>query len=89
MVGPLQAEASKNGIPVARVADDAGHNANFIKTATETINGNTTDFLVEPFSDRVFVLVTQSEKMGTLVGIVYCSCQGTNKGDLRLQRSSN
>lgn len=68
MVGPRQSQSSKSNVSVARVGNDASHNANFIKTASEEINGNATDFLVEPFADRIFVLVTQSGKMGTMVG---------------------
>lgn len=66
MVGSVHPSGT-SAIPVARVTTDASHNANSIKTATLLINNNPTTILVEPFSDRIFVLVTQSAKLGTIV----------------------
>lgn len=67
MVGPLQSPAASNSIPISRAEDDAKHNANFIKTGSEVIDGHHTDFIVQPFSDRIFIVVTQLQKMGTMV----------------------
>lgn len=67
MVGPLQSPAAHNAIPVSAPADDAQHTAHFIKSASIQINGHKTDFLVQPFDDRIFILVSQVEKMGTTV----------------------
>lgn len=69
MVGPLDPTAHSHDIPVSAPADDGGHNAHFIKSSTVEINGRNTDFLVQPFSDRIFVLVTQMRKMGTTVSV--------------------
>ncbi|KAI0566704.1 Proteasome assembly chaperone 3 [Gracilaria domingensis] len=65
MVGTLDPTARHNAIPISAPTDDSGHNAHFIKSATVQICDRRTDFLVQPFSDRIFVLVTQMEKMGT------------------------
>lgn len=67
MVGPLQSTSASKSIPISRPIDDAKHNAHFIKTASEVIDGHRTDFILQPFSDRIFIIVTQLEKMGTMV----------------------
>lgn len=67
MVGPLNNAVRHNDIPVVAPSGDAGHNAHKIKSARVTINGRETEFIVQPFSDRIFVIVTQMKKMGTMV----------------------
>lgn len=70
MVGPLQSPGASASIPITKPDNDAKHNACFIKTGTEDIAGHHTDFVVQPFSDRIFVIVTQLGKMGTMVGLL-------------------
>ncbi|CAN8076337.1 unnamed protein product [Agarophyton chilense] len=65
MVGTLDPTARHNDIPVGAPTEDGGHNAHFIKSAIVQICDHRTNILVQPFSDRVFVLVSQMEKMGT------------------------
>lgn len=70
MVGPLQSPAAQNSIPISTSAGDSNHPAHRIKTANSQINGHDTHFLVQPFADRIFVLVTQVQKMGTAISAV-------------------
>lgn len=71
MVRSTQTPASSDRIAVSKPHDDARHNANFIKTASISIKDNMTDFIVQPFTDRIFVIVTQLQKMGTMVRRIY------------------
>lgn len=59
--------SDSNRIKVSAPPEDLGHNAHKILTDTITIDGHATDFIVQPFSDRIFIIVTQFEKMGTIV----------------------
>lgn len=67
MVGPIDDRGRQGDIPIRVPDNDSGHVAHSIKSATVEINGNRTNFLAEPFHDRIFVLVTQNQKMGTIV----------------------
>lgn len=59
-------EASSR-VDVRAPVDDSEHNAHKIRTASMEIEGIMTDFIVQPFSDRIFVIATQLQKLGTLV----------------------
>lgn len=38
-----------------------------------TINGNHTEIIITPFSDHIFIAITQTQKLGTLVCIALLS----------------
>lgn len=56
--GPVQVHAP---------ADDLNHNAHRIQSACVEIDGIPTTFLIEPFADRIFIIVTQLNKLGTIL----------------------
>lgn len=58
---------SESRVDVLAPEDDRDHVTHKIRTATLQIEGVATDFIVQPFSDRIFVIVTQLHKLGTLV----------------------
>lgn len=66
-------EASPGGdpaearFPVHLPPDDGEHPAHSLRVACNMVDGIRTDFLVQAFSDRIFVLVTQLNKVGTIV----------------------
>lgn len=62
-----------DGVKVVAPIEDRGHNAHRIRTETILIDGKKTDFILQPFSDRIFMIVTQFEKMGTIVCQVHKS----------------
>lgn len=46
---------------------DSSHPAHNVRFTTVAIAGVSTDFLLQQFADRVFVAVTQFNKLGTVV----------------------
>lgn len=58
---------NSEAVPVLAPRDDASHNAHKIRTACVTIDGSPTHIIVQPYVDRIFILVTQSGKMGTMI----------------------
>lgn len=64
-------------------SEDREHNAHKIRTASLEIEGVMTDFIVQPFSDRIFVIATQLQKLGTLVSCTsllwIIECKGTKE----------
>jgi hypothetical protein len=62
---PVAAEGS--AIEVRSPEHDKDHPANSIRSATLMVNGCKTDILLESFADRVFIVVTQLNKLGTIV----------------------
>lgn len=67
MIGTVDSSSTHPAVPVLAPRHDARHNAHDIRSAVLEINGIETTVLVQPFSDRIFVLVTQMNKMGTIV----------------------
>ena len=68
MVGTVEPHRGQCDIPVTTTpVEDPQHNVHKIKSAVLDINGKETTILLQPFSDRIFVLVTQMNKMGTIV----------------------
>jgi hypothetical protein len=61
--------------------DDAGHPAHKIRVTTIDVGGVPTDLMLQPFADRVFISVSQLNKLGTIVcfsapftGEIFCRC---------------
>lgn len=48
-------------------ADDQKHPAHRIRVAQCEVDGVSTDVLLQAFDDRIFVSVTQLQKLGTIV----------------------
>lgn len=67
MVGPITNSTQFNSIPVSAPIHDANHIAHRIRSVTKELNGKQTNIVVHPFSDRTFILVTQVDKIGTIV----------------------
>lgn len=64
-------DETKSRVDVHAPSDDREHNAHKIRTASLEIEGVMTDFIVQPFSDRIFVIATQLQKLGTLVSSIF------------------
>lgn len=58
---------SESRVDVHAPVDDNEHIAHKIRTASVEIEGVMTDIIVQPFSDRILVIATQLQKLGTLV----------------------
>lgn len=66
-------------MPVSAPAADAQHPAHTIHAAAFKLNGLRTDLLLQSFSDRVFIVVTQMKKLGTIVSVIHApigACHG-------------
>lgn len=59
--------SSAEKIVVEAPSNDLSHIAHKIKSQIIDIEGVSTKFIVQPFADRVFIIVTQSDKLGTIV----------------------
>jgi hypothetical protein len=64
---PAPAAGAADCLRVTTPDDDAGHPAHRMRVARVAVAGTATDILVQPFSDRVFVAVSQLDKLGTIV----------------------
>lgn len=54
-------------VRVSTPSNDSCHSAHRIRMASIIIDDTPTDFIVQPFSDRIFVIVTQLNKLGTII----------------------
>lgn len=58
--------------PVVLPDNDAKHPAHSAKLVKAAVGDHETDFLVQAFDDRVFICVSQMDKLGTMVRRLRC-----------------
>lgn len=65
--GSSDGESEAKCIPVRQPDEDDSHPSRSIRVARTMVDGVATDFLIQSFSDRIFVIVSQLNKLGTIV----------------------
>lgn len=67
MVGLSTRNPATQAVALSVPAEDAGHPVHSIRSTCVTIGGQDTTIVAQAFSDRIFIIVTQIDKLGTMV----------------------
>lgn len=65
--GNTNGSTTATKIEIDAPADDPSHIVHKVRSEICDIDGIPTTFILQPYSDRVFIIVTQSDKLGTIL----------------------